>query len=222
MLIAVPVSTSAGFSRAKSPATCRSILGLDSIWSSTSPPQRHWASKFRPICSRSRTRSSNETPRVHHAARRRDGSVAARRRRLVGDSWNNDCHMRRECMRCQSSFAFIPLMILPLVTIAKAHDASRYPNLKGQWTVIITAGLEGQAVKFDPTKPWGRGQQAPLTAEYRKVHEDSMADQAKGGLGNYPTATCHAGGMPRMMSTGEYEYIVEPETTYILIGGEDH
>jgi hypothetical protein len=52
-------------------------------------------------------------------------------------------------MRCQSSFAFIPLMILPLVTIAKAHDASRYPNLKGQWTVIITAGLEGQAVKFE-------------------------------------------------------------------------
>ena len=125
-------------------------------------------------------------------------------------------------MRCQSSFAFIPLMILPLVTFAEAHDASRYPNLKGQWTVIITPGLEGQAVKFDPTKPWGRGQQAPLTAEYQKVHEDSMADQAKGGLGNYPTATCHPGGMPRMMSVGEYEYIVEPETTYILIGGEDH
>jgi hypothetical protein len=94
--------------------------------------------------------------------------------------------------------------------------------LKGQWTVIITPGLEGQAVKFDPTKPWGRGQQAPLTAEYQKVHEDSMADQAKGGLGNYPTATCHPGGMPRMMSVGEYEYIIEPETTYILIGGEDH
>ena len=94
-------------------------------------------------------------------------------------------------MRCQSSFAFIPLMILPLVAIAKAHDASRYPNLHGQWTVIITPGLEGQAVKFDPTKPWGRGQQAPLTAEYQKVHEDSMADQAKGGLGNYPTATCN-------------------------------
>ena len=107
-------------------------------------------------------------------------------------------------MRCQSSFAFIPLMILPLATFAEAHDASRYPNLKGQWTVIITKGLEGQAVKFDPTKPWGRGQQAPLTAEYQKVHEDSMADQAKGGLGNYPTATCHPGGMPRMMSVGEY------------------
>jgi len=113
-------------------------------------------------------------------------------------------------------------MMLPLATNAVAHDASKYPNWKGQWTIIITPGLEGQAVKFDPTKPWGRGQEAPLTAEYQKVHEDSMADQAKGGLGNYPTATCHPGGMPRMMSIGEYEYIVEPETTYILIGGEDH
>jgi hypothetical protein len=94
--------------------------------------------------------------------------------------------------------------------------------LKGQWSVILTPGLGGQRVKLDPTKPWGRGQEAPLTAEYQKVHEESMADQANGGLGNYPTATCHPGGMPRMMSTGQYEYIVEPETTYILIGGEDH
>ena len=125
-------------------------------------------------------------------------------------------------MRCQCSFAIIPLMMLPLGTIAAGQDASKYPNWKGQWTVIVAPGLEGQAVKFDPTKPWGRGQEAPLTAEYQKVHEDSMADQAKGGLGNYPTATCHPGGMPRMMSIGEFEYIIEPETTYILIGGEDH
>ena len=125
-------------------------------------------------------------------------------------------------MHRRFSPAIIAFMTLSLATIATAHDASKYPNLKGQWTVIITPGLEGQAVKFDPTKPWGRGQEAPLTAEYQKIHENSMADQATGGLGNYPTATCHPGGMPRMMSIGEYEYIVEPETTYILIGGEDH
>src|SRR6266446_5595277 len=86
----------------------------------------------------------------------------------------------------------------------------------------INPRLGGQAIKFDPTKAWGPAQEAPLTAEYQKVHEESMADQANGGLGNYPTATCHPGGMPRIMSIGEYEYIVEPETTYILIGGEDH
>jgi hypothetical protein len=105
---------------------------------------------------------------------------------------------------------------------AQAAEEAKYPNLKGQWTVILKPGLEGQRVKFDPNKPWGRGQEAPLTAEYQKVHEQSMADQANGGLGNYPTATCHPGGMPRMMSTGEYEYVVTPETTYILVGGEDH
>ena len=49
-----------------------------------------------------------------------------------------------------------------------------------------------------------------------------MADQAKGGLGNYPTARCLPGGMPRMMTFGEHEYVITPETTYILIGGEDH
>ncbi len=127
-------------------------------------------------------------------------------------------------MRYRSSFSIIALMMLHLVTIpgARAHDESKYPNWKGQWSVILTPGLAGQRVKFDPTKPWGRGQEAPLTAEYQKVHEDSMADQAEGGLGNYPTATCHPGGMPRMMSTGQYEYVIESETTYILTGGEDH
>jgi hypothetical protein len=131
-------------------------------------------------------------------------------------------------MRCRSLFSIIALIIAlilaPVVTttVARATDDPKYPNLKGQWSVILTPGLGGQRVKFDPTKPWGRGQEAPLTPEYQKIHEDSMADQATGGLGNYPTATCYPGGMPRMMSTGEYEYVVEPETTYILTGGEDH
>jgi hypothetical protein len=125
-------------------------------------------------------------------------------------------------MRRTFSLVVVPWMILPLVAPAMAHDASKYPDWKGQWTIIVTAGLGGQNVRFDPTKAWGRGQDAPLTPEYQKVHEESMADQAKGGLGNYPTATCHPGGMPRMMSIGEYEYIIAPDTTYILIGGEDH
>ena len=56
-------------------------------------------------------------------------------------------------------------------------------------------------IKFDPTKAWGPGQEAPLTPEYQKVLEESMADQARGGLGNYPTARCMPGGMPRMMAS---------------------
>jgi hypothetical protein len=124
-------------------------------------------------------------------------------------------------MHYPSSFAIISLTMLPLVTMSVARAQDEYPNWKGQWTVILAPGMEGQTVKFDPTKPWGPGQDAPLTPEYQKVHADSMADQASGGLGNYPTATCHPGGMPRMMSVGEFEFVVTPETTYILISGED-
>ena len=102
---------------------------------------------------------------------------------------------------------------------AQAADDGKYPNLKGQWDTI-NPRLGGQAIKFDPTKPWGPAQQAPLTAEYQKVLEDSMADQAKGGLGNYPTARCLPGGMPRMMASPRQEYIVTPETTYIILGSE--
>jgi len=129
-------------------------------------------------------------------------------------------------MRYRSAFSITALMMLPLATIsvAAAQDLSKYPNWKGQWIGITTRpGLEGQAVKFDPTKPWGLGQQAPLTPEYQKVHEASMADQANGGLGNYPTATCHPGGMPRIMSVPtQFEYVILPETTYIVVGGDDH
>jgi hypothetical protein len=101
----------------------------------------------------------------------------------------------------------------------KAADDAKYPNWKGQWDVI-NPRLGGQAIKYDPTKAWGRAQEAPLTPEYQKVHEDSMADQAKGGLGNYPTAQCLPSGMPRIMALPGQEYVITPDTTYILVGHE--
>jgi hypothetical protein len=104
---------------------------------------------------------------------------------------------------------------------ARAADEAKYPKWKGQWVAIVTPGLEGRQFKFDPTKSRGLAQQAPLTPEYQKVMADSMAEQAKGGLGNYPTARCLPGGMPRMMATQAQEYVITPETTYILLGGED-
>ena len=104
------------------------------------------------------------------------------------------------------------------VSEARADDA-KYPNWKGQWDTI-NARLGGQVIKFDPTRAWGPAQQAPLTPEYQKVLEDSMADQAKGGLGNYPTARCLPGGMPRIMASPRQEYVITPETTYILTNTE--
>ena len=95
---------------------------------------------------------------------------------------------------------------------ARAAGDAKYPNWKGQW-IVINPRYGGQAVKFDPTKAFGPAQQAPLTPEYQKIHEASMADQAKGGLGNYPTARCLPSGMPRIMSVGAQEYVITPETT---------
>jgi hypothetical protein len=126
-------------------------------------------------------------------------------------------------MWCASSTGALVLAAVLAATIggARAADEPKYPNWKGQWIAIVTPGLEGRQFKFDPTKSRGLGQQAPLTPEYQKVLADSMADQAKGGLGNYPTARCLPGGMPRMMASQAQEYIVTPETTYILLGGSE-
>jgi hypothetical protein len=111
------------------------------------------------------------------------------------------------------------LGLIAMIGASQAAEEAKYPNWKGQWNAI-NPRFGGQAIKFDPTKAWGPAQQAPLTPEYQKVLEESMADQAKGGLGNYPTARCLPGGMPRMMAAPVQEYIITPETTYIVTGAE--
>ena len=106
--------------------------------------------------------------------------------------------------------------------VAQALDDTKYPDWSGQWERFVVRGLPGQP-SFDQTKPWGFGQEAPLTPEYRKVLEDSIADQAQGGLGNYQTPRCLAAGMPLMMiAFRPLEFVVTPNTTYILIGSDDH
>src|SRR5258708_5155811 len=115
-----------------------------------------------------------------------------------------------------AAFVFAAALVLTMGGAGAADDA-KYPNWKGQWDAI-NPRLRGQAIKFDPTKAWGPAQQARLTREYRKVHEESMAAQAQGGLGNSPTARCLPSGMPRLMALPVQEYVITPETTYVLIG----
>ena len=79
---------------------------------------------------------------------------------------------------------------------AQAADEAKYPNWKGQWQAI-NPPLGDQIIKFDPTKRSGPWQQAPLTPEYQRILEDSMADQAKGGLGNIQTRLSNGLGWPR-------------------------
>src|SRR5579883_133320 len=121
-------------------------------------------------------------------------------------------------MRERNAIATIALAAAVLAFTIGGAAAAEYPNWKGQWLRYFEPGVGGQGA-FDQTKLWGRGQQAPLTPEYQKVFEESLADQAKGGLGNYPPALCYPGGMPRMMYFGADEIIITPETTYLLVGG---
>ncbi len=127
-------------------------------------------------------------------------------------------------MHDRISISAIAQAAVLLMTIggAQAFDDSKYPNLKGQWQRFIVRGLPGQP-SFDQTKPWGYGQQAPLTPESRAILDASLADQAKGGQGNYVAhARCVAAGMPHMMiAFFPLEFVVTPETTYILIADYD-
>jgi hypothetical protein len=74
-------------------------------------------------------------------------------------------------------------------------------------------------LRFDPSKPFSKGQEAPLTPEYQKIHEDNLAEIAKGGQGLFLYhASCLPAGMPTMMSAGVFEYIITPDATYIVAG----
>jgi hypothetical protein len=94
--------------------------------------------------------------------------------------------------------------------------------LKGQWRRAPVPGAVGQP-PHDPSKPFGRGQQAPLTPEYQAIFEANLRDQAEGGRGNDVTRVCLPNGMPRAMSAYEpLEIIVTPDLTYILIDHIEH
>src|SRR5215813_640215 len=110
-----------------------------------------------------------------------------------------------------------------LITLSGAHafDDAKYPNLKGQWD-RFPVPVPGQP-SFDQTKGWGRLQEAPLIPEYQKILEDSLADQAAGGAGNnVDHSKCGVSGMPWMMvAFRPLEFVITPETTYVLIADYD-
>jgi hypothetical protein len=116
------------------------------------------------------------------------------------------------------------IVVATLAVPVGACAADNYPDWRGAWARFIVPGLGGQP-SFDQTKPWGFGQQAPLTPEYQKVLQDSLADQANGGEGNFfdHAVKCYPAGMPLMMiAFRPLEFVVTPQTTYVLVGGSDH
>src|SRR5258707_2158214 len=119
-------------------------------------------------------------------------------------------------MLFRSSIGAAALIVALLsATAAKASDDAKYPNLKGQWH---RAEGNAGAGRFDPTKPPGRLQGTPLTAEYKAIDEATVADKAAGGQGSDQTYKCLPPGMPRIMHAyAPMEVVVTPETTYILM-----
>jgi hypothetical protein len=117
-------------------------------------------------------------------------------------------------MFCRSTIGAIALAAALGMAVAgaRAYDDALYPDLKGQWLRVGS----GQGAPWDPTKPPGLAQQAPLTPEYQALYEANLAQQAGGQQGLDPTYQCVPGGMPRsMIAVLPMEVVVTPETTYM-------
>jgi hypothetical protein len=110
-------------------------------------------------------------------------------------------------MRHRALIGAAALVAAVLITNAdaRAFDETKYPDLKGQWSRV-------------GAPRWGDPKTAPLTAEYRAIFEANLVDQAAGGQGTDPTASCLAPGMPRVMNAYEpMEMVVTAHTTYVLM-----
>src|SRR5882672_7393275 len=91
-----------------------------------------------------------------------------------------------------SSFALAATLCMALSS-AQAFDESKYPNWKGQWVRIGGGG------QWDPSKPPVRGQEPPITEEYRAIWEKNIAEARAGGQYYNTQVRCVYSGMPRMM-----------------------
>jgi hypothetical protein len=100
------------------------------------------------------------------------------------------------------------------VPAARAFDDAKYPDWTGEWS-RAPQQFAGQP-SYDPSKPPGRGQEAPLTPEYQAIFEANEADQNAGGFGTTTGWRCLAWGMPAMMNVFQpMEIIILPDITYI-------
>src|SRR5712691_8637696 len=119
----------------------------------------------------------------------------------------------RTVMHTRNAIAAVALMaaLTSAIAPALAQDAAKYPDWSGQWR-----RGEGGPNRYDPSKPPGRGQGMPLTAEYQAIYEAGLKDQAEGGQGNNMTYACIPGGLPRMMTANQQiEFVIMPKLTYV-------
>jgi hypothetical protein len=96
------------------------------------------------------------------------------------------------------------------IKAASAFDDAAYPDWKGAWF--------GTGGRYDTSKPAGLGQQTPLTPEFQKILEASIADQDNGGQGENPGYRCASHGMPRVMIANvPIGFVIMPEKTYVML-----
>jgi hypothetical protein len=124
------------------------------------------------------------------------------------------------------AFALKAAALVAAVTIgcggATAAEDGKYPDWKGQWNRQRVPGIPGQP-SFDPNKPWGKGQEAPLTPEYQAILEANLKAQKEGSFFDWRGASCRGFGMPLIMYPFQpMEFVVTPETTYALIDWVEH
>jgi hypothetical protein len=100
-------------------------------------------------------------------------------------------------MICRGTIGALALKVAPLaaalamvVGAAAAGEEIKYPDWKGQWRGVLRAGTFGGPPSFDPTKPWGKGQEAPLTPEYQAILEANLKSQEQGGSFDFRGTYC--------------------------------
>jgi hypothetical protein len=121
------------------------------------------------------------------------------------------------CFRNSIGATVLAAALMMTIGGAAAFDDTKYPDLKGQWRRVARAVQSDRiGAPFDPSKPFGRGEEAPLTPEYQAIYEANLADMERGGQGIDPTYNCLSPGMPRvMLGYSQMEFVVTPETTYV-------
>jgi hypothetical protein len=136
------------------------------------------------------------------------------------------CMMRTFAARAAALFALLAVVAAAcaaMIGTAAAGEEAKYPDWKGQWRGVLRIGTFPGQPSFDPSKPWGRGQQAPLTPEYQAILEANLKAQEQGGIFDWRGATCMGFGMPLIMYGFQpMEFIVTPETTYVLVDWVEH
>jgi hypothetical protein len=114
-------------------------------------------------------------------------------------------------MHNRNLVAALVLALAGVATAATAASAAeaKYPDLRGVWE-------RPGAAQWDPTKPGGLKQQAPLTPQFQAVFEANLANADAGGQEYNPQVVCLPSGMPRVMIAYEpMEIIITPEVTYV-------